>query len=288
MTSRSGLLSLSAAIALGVASALAPGAAVAAGDSPSTQSHSGLRVYGLTADQRLIRFYENEPASATNIGYVRGLSGDRKLVGIDFRVQDRKLYGVGDAGGVYLISPTAAATKVSQLTVALEGRCFGVDFNPAADRLRVVSDAGQNLRHDVNAGGVTIVDGRLNYMAGVDARGVNGAAYTNNDLDASTATTLFDIDSMLDQVAAQAPANAGSLSPTGKLGVDSASCAGFDAYSTVRNGVTVENQGYAALRSSGGVTRFFEVNLLTGKAYSLGAFAGENTPVDIAIPLNQL
>jgi hypothetical protein len=31
---------------------------------------------------------------------------------------------------------------------------FGVDFNPAADRLRIISDAGQNLAHNVNAGGV--------------------------------------------------------------------------------------------------------------------------------------
>jgi hypothetical protein len=34
---------------------------------------------------------------------------------------------------------------VSQLTVGLMGNAFGVDFNPAANRLRVVSDLGQNL-----------------------------------------------------------------------------------------------------------------------------------------------
>ncbi|MFC0679353.1 DUF4394 domain-containing protein [Lysobacter korlensis] len=280
---------MSAAIAIGVATAFAPVTAVAAGDAPSTQSHTGLKVIGLTSDQRLIRFYERQPASASNIGYVRGLSGDRKLVGIDYRVQNGKLYGVGNAGGIYVISTsTAAATKVSQLTVALEGRQFGVDFNPAADRLRVVSDTGQNLRHDVNPGGVTIVDGRLSYTADADARGIAGAGYTNNDLNASTSTNLFDIDFKLDQVALQSPANAGLLAATGKLGFDAASCVGFDVYSKIRNGVTVGNRGYAALRSSGGATRFYKVNLLTGKASSLGAFAGENTPVDIAIPLNQL
>jgi Domain of unknown function (DUF4394) len=45
----------------------------------------------------------------------------------------------------------ARATKVSQSTAALQRSAFGVDFNPAADRLRV-SDAGQNLRHDANPG----------------------------------------------------------------------------------------------------------------------------------------
>ena len=30
--------------------------------------------------------------------------------------------------------------------MALKGSAFGVDFNPAADRVRVVSNLGQNLR----------------------------------------------------------------------------------------------------------------------------------------------
>jgi hypothetical protein len=36
------------------------------------------------------------------IGFVNGLSSpDASLVGIDFRVQDGQLYGVGDGGGIY-------------------------------------------------------------------------------------------------------------------------------------------------------------------------------------------
>jgi hypothetical protein len=34
--------------------------------------------------------------------------------------------------------------------VALQGTRFGVDFNPAANRLRVISDLGQNLRHNID------------------------------------------------------------------------------------------------------------------------------------------
>ncbi len=48
-----------------------------------------------------------------------GCEGDERLVGIDYRVQDGKLYGVGDAGGVYTIDDTGAATKVKQLSVEL-------------------------------------------------------------------------------------------------------------------------------------------------------------------------
>ena len=139
------------------------------------------------------RLRARQPGKPVAYGKITGLTGDTMLVGIDFRVQDKALYGVGDEGGVYTLSAKAKATKVSQLTVALSGTKFGVDFNPAADRLRVVSDNGQNLRHDVNPGGATIVDGTLTYPpATTPASGVSGAAYTNNDLDAATATTLFD------------------------------------------------------------------------------------------------
>lgn len=247
-----------------------------------------LRVFGLTVDQRLIRFIDRLPKFATSVGYVQGLSGDSALVGIDFRVQDGKLYGVGNAGGVYTINTSSAvASKVSQLTIALSGSRFGVDFNPAADRLRVVSDTGQNLRHNVNAGGVTLMDTTLSYSAGTTATGITAAAYTNNDLAASTATTLYDLDTTLDQVVLQSPANAGTLAATGQLGVDAAASAGFDIYSTLRNGVTVDVEALAVLKSPDGSTRLYEVNLPTGKATSRGSFASHNTPVDIAIPLQQ-
>ena len=76
---------------------------------------------------------------------------DTGLVGIDFRVQDGKLYGVGDGGGIYTIdTKTAEAKRVSFLTETLNGKFFGVDFNPAADRLRIISDTGQNLAHNLN------------------------------------------------------------------------------------------------------------------------------------------
>lgn len=172
------------------------------------------------------------------------------MIGIDYRVQNRQLYGVGDAGGIYVINTrTTAAVKVSQLTIPLDGdRAFGVDFNPAADRLRVVSDTGQNLRHDVNPGGMTIADGTLSYTGGEPALGISGAGYTNNDLHPASATTLFDIDFVMNQVAVQSPANAGTLAATGKLWVDAACPVGFDIYSTVRKGLTVKNDAYAALR----------------------------------------
>ncbi|GAB1824295.1 DUF4394 domain-containing protein [Herbidospora sp. RD11066] len=274
---------------------LAAGAvtAPAVADSPA-----GLDVVGLTASGRLVSFHANAPWRTRDMGRIAGLSGDTALVGIDFRVQDGKLYGVGDKGGVYTVGRTAKAVKVSQLTVELKGAKFGVDFNPAANRLRVISDTGQNLRHNIDdamgapAAGVTVADGTLTNppvppaTSGVTATGVSGAAYTNNDLSASTATTLFDLDTAADRVSVQSPANAGNLAPTGNLGVMAEDGAGFDVYSALRGGVAVSNQAYATIRTTGGY-RFYGVDLLTGAAKGIGTFPNSRQVVDIAIPLNQ-
>jgi len=220
-------------------------------------------VVGLTDDQRLVKFQECSPWRFRELGAVTGLLGsDTMLVGIDYRVQDGLLYGVGNGGGVYTIDPSsAAATMVSQLTVPLEGTSFGVDFNPAADRLRIVSDTGQNLRHNVIAGFTTLEDLDLNYTAGTPTTGVTGAAYTNNDLDTNTGTTLFDVDSMLDQVVIQSPPNNGSLALTGKLGVDAGPSVGFD--------ISTRNRAFASLVVDG-TSGFYRVDPLTGSARLIG------------------
>jgi len=257
-----------------VAAAVAAAAlAVPAAASPSwawgsSSSDDGQYAVGLGPDGKKLVTFRTERANKVKVlGSVRGLVGDTRLVGIDYRVQDRRLYGVGDAGGVYTIKGNRA-TKVSQLTTALSGTMFGVDFNPAANRLRVISDTGQNLRHNIDDGvtaGTTAVDGVLTYPPATrPALGVTAAAYTNNDLDLTTATTLFDLDVTLDQVAIQAPANAGTLSPTGTLGVE-ASVAGFDIVSETQAGVTVRNTGYAVLKV-GDKTSLRRIDLLTGKA----------------------
>ena len=89
---------------------------------------NSLRVFGLTNDSRLVRFRISVPHFSRNIGTVSGLSSlDSALVCIDFRVQDGKLYGVGNGGGVYTINTkNARATLVNSLTVPLEGPLSGV------------------------------------------------------------------------------------------------------------------------------------------------------------------
>ena len=283
------------------AAALLAVPAVSAGDHrDSNRDHFGgrdLDVVGLTADGRLISFDSDRPGRAKTEGGIRGLTMDTRLVGIDYRPASGNdgdsgdLYGLGDRGGVYVIDDDSGKAKLrSRSNVALEGTSFGVDFNPTVDRLRVVSDTGQNLRVNVDDGS-TLTDGRLAYPGvppapATPATGVTGAAYTNNDADPNTATTLYDIDSMLDQTVIQSPANAGLLAPTGKLTVDTSPTVGSDIYSTVRNGTTVRVQGFASL-TVGGQSGFYKIKLFSGRASSQGSFSSRNQVTAIAIPLNQ-
>ncbi|MFE9846749.1 DUF4394 domain-containing protein [Streptomyces goshikiensis] len=292
MRTRSTVLAASAVLAaLCTAPALA--AAGADTDPPDrilpAMDRNDLRAIGLTGDQRLVKFEVDRPARTTSIGQVSGLLGDTKLIGIDFRVQNGKLYGVGDQGGIYTLSTAnAQATKVSQLSVALSGAQFGIDFNPAANRLRVISDTGQNLRHnidDATAPLLTTVDGTLTNPTTPPstATGVTDAAYTNNDLNAATATSLFDLDTTADRISLQSPANAGTLAPTGNLGVNAAPDAGFDIYYSPKAGT---NKGFATIDAGRGYG-LYEINVLTGKATGLGAFPARQQVTDIALPLNQ-
>ncbi|MGH8585409.1 MAG: DUF4394 domain-containing protein [Gammaproteobacteria bacterium] len=279
---------------------LAMAAALCASPARANDSDSvGLRVFGLTGDQRLVRFRSDRPRRLQNIGPIAGLnSADTALVGIDFRVQDGKLYGLGNGGGIYTIDTrTGVASEAPQspLTVPLVGSFFGVDFNPAANALRIISDTGQNLSHSFVTS-VTAQQTGLTYPAipatpttpaipAAPGIGVTGAAYTNNDLDPATGTTLFDIDSQRNQVVIQSPPASGVLVPTGSLTVDPDASVGFDIYSRLKNGATSGNAGFASLMV-GGKSRFYSVNLLTGRAFQIdGAFP---VPLaDIAVVLQQ-
>ena len=92
----------------------------------------------------------------------------------------------------------------------------------------------------------------------------------------------------MDQISVQSPPNNGSLVATGKLTVDATAVTGFDTYSTIRNGVTVNVQSLASIKTVDGATKLYSINVLTGKASSRGSFSAENQIIDIAIPLNQL
>ncbi len=235
-----------------------------------------LSVIGLTADGRLATFDPRTPNTISANTAITGLGAGETVVGIDFRPLDRLLYALTTNGKLYTVDPaTGAATAKSTLAAdpadatvpytALSGTSFSVDFNPAADRLRVISDTGQSLRINVDTGATTS-DGSINRASGPAS--VVAAAYSNS-FAGTTTTTLFDLDATTDVLARQVPPNDGTLVNVGALGVDiAASGAAFD----IGGGGSA---AYAALRSgAAGPFSLYSVNLTTGVAALIGNTGG--------------
>ena len=220
-----------------------------------TQSFTAI---GLTTTNQLVTFNTARPDMITSTVSITGLQSGENIVGIDFRATaGGQLFGIGSLNRVYMINAaTGAAAFVGNLTTALSGTKFGVDFNPTVDRIRIVSDADQNLRANPNDG-TNLVDGTLAYGAGDPNAGQNpnivAAAYTNSVAGATT-TALFDIDSNLDIVVQQNPANAGTLQTITPLGLDATNNVGYDI-----EGVT--NTGFAAIQLNGdSSSKFYIIN----------------------------
>ncbi|MCE7067023.1 DUF4394 domain-containing protein [Dyadobacter sp. CY326] len=196
------------------------------------------------------------------------------LEGIDIRPVNGKLYALGGNSKIYGIDlGSGVATEIAGLAdamgnaITLSGTRFGVDFNPVADRLRVVSDNGQNLRINVE-NGVTIVDGAL--LLGAATPSITAVAYTNSypGVTAATGTTLYDIDSQSNTIHVQTPPNAGTLQPGKPLGVDVDAAIGFDIGNFTGTGY--------AIFTVGGSTGFYTVDVATGATQLKYAFS---TPV---------
>lgn len=168
---------------------------------------------------------------AAKAGSPMKIAGTGKLVGIDVRPADGLLYGLFDDGTLVIINPMSGATRPkSKLDMMLPaGTVATVDFNPVADRLRVIGSDGTNLRANVDDGKVT-KDGALKYaeadMNKASAPKVVAGAYTNS-VKGAKETALFDIDAAAGTLVKQAPPNDGVLNSVGKLGVSAASYA-FD------------------------------------------------------------
>ena len=260
-------------------------AALVATTTPAFAAHEELSAAGLTSGGKKITTFELIDGTAEKAVKLDGLMGDSRLVGIDYRVfgGDDSLYGVGDRGGIYEVDPVSGEVdRVAALTVALEGTSFGVDFNPVANALRIISNTGQNLRQpfaniilDAPAAPTT-VDGDLSIGA-TTANGVTGAAYTNNDANPATGTELYDIDTERDQLVLQAPPNSGTLVARGPLGASTSDVVGFDIYTEGTRNVSI------AVLTVDGERGLYSINLMSGAATRIAGTNLTRGVSDIAI-----
>jgi hypothetical protein len=248
---------------------------------PAPAQNAGVLLYGVTASNRLIAFTSAAPGQLLNDVPIANLAAGERIVGLDMRPANNWLYGLGSTSQLYVINPvTGAAIRIgAPFTPALSGTDFGFDFNPTVDRIRVVSNSGQNLRLHPDTGAAAAVDGALSYAAG-DANagrvpGVTAVAYTNPDNDPATGTTLFDIDAALDVVAVQNPPNDGRLNTQDPLGIDAGNL-GFD--------IGLASDFYASIQSPGGSSSSL-FSMIGAQRNALGTIGGGEPVVSLAVSL---
>lgn len=227
----------------------------------------------LVGDKTLVPFDTETGVAGTPMD----VSGVDRLLGIDVRPADGLLYGVAADGAVVTIDlTTGAATAKSMLSEKLpDGVSASIDFNPAADRLRLVGSDGTNLRANVDDG-MTTVDGKLNFdPADANAAATSdvvAVAYTNS-VGKPEATKMYDVDSALGLLQQTTP-NDGVLASRGALGVSGDTYA-FDISATA----DLVNTAYLV---TGGAVH--TVDLETGVATKLSDLSGIDGAVrDIAI-----
>src|SRR4051812_34860441 len=196
---------------------------------------------------------------------IKGATG---IVGIDVRPADGMLYAVSADGGIYIVdAKTGAATMKSKLSETLKaGVTVTADFNPAADRLRIITSDGVNLRVNVEDGKAT-VDGPLKYKEGDVQTGktanVIAGAYPNSSTPKPAATALYDIDAA-GHLLTQAPPNDGVLNTVGMLGVKLDGPVAFN--------IVAKSEDNAAWLMNAGT--LYSVDLKTGKATAAGKIEG--------------
>lgn len=220
-----------------------------------------------TIDSRTVR--------TTNLVKIEGVG---PILGIDVRPADGRLYALAADGSVAIIDPVTgkAAAKSKLDKLPLTDVQVAVDFNPVADKLRIIGADGTNLRADVDSGKVT-EDQPLKFAATDPAAGrapiIVAGAYSNSVRGAKE-TTLYDIDAGLGALFRQAPPNDGVLNTIGMLGV-TVDKIGFDI---VTDGAGTNT---AMLVANG---KLYVLDLTTGNAAAGKSIAGLPSDVrDIAV-----
>ena len=252
----------------------------------------------------LVRFGSKFPGTTTTVALSGSLAGET-IVGVSLRPQTGGLYALGvnataETASLYLADPqTGALTAIGaagsiafvdaaaatvNFPVASAG--WGIDFNPAVDRLRVVAAGGLNFRVNPNNGAP--VDGNLNSgtPAGtnpdgphsplpVGATGVTAVSYTNAypQLLANLPTTQYVLEPTSNQLFVQNPPNAGTLTlgrtvTLNGAPLDFAAVAGLDIPSevAVATSNTPATGDALAVMTVGGVSRLYSLNLATAAA----------------------
>lgn len=196
------------------------------------QAAAAAPAIGLVGDRTLVMF-DTETATAARTVEVKGVDG---LMGIDWRPADGKVYGVTYDGQIVTIDPASgrSAPKAKlDMVPAVGANTAVIDFNPAADKLRVVIGT-TNLRIDPESGKVT-TDKPLAFvkedMHAGEKPAVAAGAYTNS-FGKPEKAKLFHIDATIGALIQQTVPNDGTLAAIGKLGIAASDAYAMDVQTT--------------------------------------------------------
>lgn len=248
-------------------------------------------IVALVEQNKLIVFDSGSPGTITGSGAITGLPAGEEIVALDFRPATGQLYGLGKSSRLYVINPfTRVAVQIvgaAPFSPSLNDMHVGFDFDPTADRVRIIADQGasrQNLLVDPRTGtadsqtpsGFAPAD----VNAGQQPRLV-GIAYDNNFVK-TTHSVLYAIHRSTNSIpflVAVAPPNGGQVKTVGSLFSDATSVSsnvGFDIS-------PIGQVAYAVLKTGDPTARLYSVSLVTGAAALLGDVGEPGVIFDLAV-----
>lgn len=210
-------------------------------------------------DSNDLFYFESDSPEDVDRETVSGLDDGEKLLGLDVRPATGGLYVLGDHGNVYVVNTVShTAQKIASLPIELDAGDrdvqFGVNFNPVADRMRIVTSDDENYSVNPNDGSVT-VDGKIQYdNQDHESPQVVAAAYTLAPLGQNT-TSLYAIDANKDGLYKIAPPASGVLSDRQALDIEVPRRAGLD--------IGWDRHGFLVV-TDGGSTRLYLLDVVTG------------------------
>jgi hypothetical protein len=266
----------------------------------ASAAHAEL-AFGLTdaASPSLFSFDTANPAGAVTVGPVTGLTTGHTIRGIDFRPNGGALYGIStDATGanaqVYTINTATAVASPAGVGFVLQDNTstrVSLDFNPAADRLRIVTGdtgapLGNNFRWNPVTNTFVQADTPLVYAPGQPFTGtphVAAIAY-NNNFNGTATTTLFGYNWTNDELVTiggpdgvPSP-NGGQLFNIGDTGI----VAGVTAMGMDIS--TATGTAYLSIDAGLATDQLRTVNLGTGLTSVVGQFPSFVLDISVVVP----
>lgn len=268
---------------------------------PSALPKTPTSVWAIDDQHVLFNVHPDQPSHVIQSVQVTGLLQQDQIVGIDFRVARGELYGLANSGRIYRMdtqSGQATLVNGSEPVAEMALGPYGFDFNPAADKLRVVGSHNKNMRLDPGNGAKVDFDKQMPDVqtdpdlafAMTDQQAsvfpdIVAAAYTYNAND-SKLTTNYAIDrrtGMLlmqgskEGISPSVSPNLGVLYTVGALGTGPIRDASFDISD-------ISNTALAAMWPvDASLMQLMEINLETGHATPIGVLGNGAHVTGLAI-----